>query len=318
MVNKIIFFIILLLSFQSFAQKILVKGIARDTTKFRNFVHITVNDTLRKHREMEAKTKNWDNDDYLNLTKNKEYVTHADSLGNYSIVAKLTDTLVFAKYKYYTQKYLVSDIITKNIKVQLVPEPCVPYVACEQEVPTQFYIFIGQKIRMNYESDPYYCNVIPLDGGGFDCVYSVDTEVYGKFINDSIRFKAYDHYGTPSFSKYQDVLLFVGEYCGKLYHSKYQYFDMYKTKEGKWASPGNPYKYDQFIKNKTVQAERMEFDKSAWIDISKMDTNQKKEYLSPFYEIRDGMAIPVMGTYITDLIKVKKERSLKNVNLQFN
>lgn len=309
-------FIFITLFFQ--AQSVIVKGVARDTTKTRNFVHITVNDTLRKYREMATKAKIRNGDAYLELTKNKDFVTRADSLGNYTIKAKLTDTLYFAKYKHYTQKYKVEDIIKNKIKVQLVPEPCVPYVACEEKIPSQFYIFIGEKIAMNFKEDPYYCNAMSLDMGGFECTYRIKEKVYGGYPKDTIEFKAYDHYGSPAFGKYKNVLLFVSEYCGKLYHEKYQFYDLFKTKDGRWASPGDPYKNDQFLKEKTIEAQKMEFGEDAWVDLSKMVKKEKEKYALPYYKVVGDKAFPLMGNYVDDLVKAKANGVLKGRSIKLD
>jgi hypothetical protein len=317
--KKIIFYLLMCFSICFLqAQKVTVRGIARDTTKNRNFVMVVVNDTLRKHREMQTKTKSWGDDSYLELTKNKAFKTIADKKGNYEIKAKLTDTLFFYSNKYFTQKYKVADIIKKKIKVQLEHEPCVPYVKCDQKGPSNYYIFVAEKVSMNWEDDPYYCNVVSLDMGGFRCVYKIKEQIYGNYPNETIEFKAFDHYGTPEFSEYDTVLLFVGEWCGKLYHEKYQFFDLYKTKDGRWASPGDPYRFDSYQKEKLVKAQAIEFDPFLRIDISKADYysyRKPKKYEEPYFRILGDKAVPLMGAYVEDLIKIKMKGALKERNI---
>ena len=53
--EKIILLLLILLSVSYESQKITVRGIARDITKNRNFVMVVVNDTLRKHRNIDEK-----------------------------------------------------------------------------------------------------------------------------------------------------------------------------------------------------------------------------------------------------------------------
>lgn len=321
--RTIILFLIFFVSFYK-SQKVTVKSIARDTTKNRNFVMIVVNDTLKKYRDMRTATKSWseDGDIYQNLCKNKKYVTQADKKGNYEIEAKPTDTLYFYSYKYFTQKYKVADIITKKIKVYLEPEPCVTYIPCEQKQPSNFYIFVGEQISKKYEEDPYYCNVVTLDGGGMKYKYRIIDEVYGDYPNDTIEFTSNSHLGRPMIEYYDKVLLFVGEYCGKLYQEKYQFFDVYKTKDGKWASPGDPFKFDNYAdykKDTTIKAQLIEFDSFIRINtIPSIDEDYPErfqKYEAPYYRLIGDKAVPLMGTYVEDLIKIKMNGGLKRINI---
>ena len=70
---------------------------------------------------------------------------------------------------------------------------------------------------------------------GFKAKYAILEKVYGNFPYDTIEFVAYDHYGIPPFSKFKNVLLYVGADSGTYYHENYLYNDVYKTKSGRWA-----------------------------------------------------------------------------------
>ena len=59
----------------------------------------------------------------------------------------------------------------------------------------------NKKINVNYAKRKYYCNIISMDGK-FDAQYKILENVYGNYENDTIKFSAYDHYGTPAFSEY--------------------------------------------------------------------------------------------------------------------
>ncbi|MGX7666398.1 hypothetical protein [Flavobacterium pedocola] len=305
MINKIFIFL-LLFSFQfSKSQVVRIEGTALNTFKVNGFVGIDVNDTLRKFRKKAFDSKNWDG--YQELCKNKKYVTHSDSTGHFIITARLTDSIFFSVHRHITQKYLVSDLLKmKSIKIQLEREPCVEYVSCEQIEPTNYYIFIGKKIDVTGEIQPYYCNDIELFDAKFKSIYKIEKNIYGNFPKNIITFTALDHFGKPNFSKYDNVLLFVGEYCGKLYHEKYQYFDLYKTKNGKWACPGSPYKYNKYQKDKVIKPKKIKFDKSVWFDVSNLNPKLiEQEYPKEFYKIIDNKAVPFMGTYVEELITVK-------------
>jgi hypothetical protein len=310
MYKKIIFIFLLLISTVCISQTVKIKGLALDTVKSRNSVMINVNDTLKKFRDKSSLTKKWDG--YDELTKNKNFVVFTDSVGNFNISAKLTDSLYFYATSYLTQKYAVSDLLKrKEIKIQLEPEKCIPFVSCEQKKPSNYYIFIGKKLKLEGQKPPYYCNTIIMDGE-FKSTYKIEKNLYGNFPKDTIIFTAFDHYGIPEFSNCENVLLFVGEYCGKLYHEKYQYFDLYKTKNGKWASPGNPYKNDNYAKEKNIVPKKINFENTIYFDISKLNAKQiEDEYPAEYYKIIEKKAIPTMGTYVEDLVEIKKNGVLK-------
>ncbi len=117
--------------------------------------------------------------------------------------------------------------------------------------------------------------------------------------------------GVPAFSKFNYVLLFVSNYNGKFYHEKYQYFDVYKTKEGKWASCGDPYKFDEYHR-KGLKAVRLEFNEPVSFDLSTLtDERIRKLYPKPYFIINNKKALCVMGAYVEDLFQVKKEGVLK-------
>jgi len=219
--------------------------------------------------------------------------------------------------------FLVLIILASTFyKSQTIIGPCVPYVECNKKQPSNFYIFVGEKISMIDEADPNYCNITSLNDGSAKSIYKIKEEIYGHYPKDTIEFKAYDYKGRPMFSHYDNVLLFVGEYCGKLYHEKYQFFDLYKTKDGRWASPGDPYKFDKYQDSKTVKVQPIEFDAFIRIDTTIPDDEQYPErfqkYEAPYYRMIGNKAVPLMGTYLEDLIKVKMEGTLKEKNIDLN
>src|SRR5918994_641236 len=88
----------------------------------------------------------------------------------------------------------------------------------EAERNNTLFVFVGEKI--NVKSIPYKEGQFDH---GIEATYKVLQHVYGHYDNDIIEFKAYDHYGTPEFTKYKTVLLFVSEYKGAFYQEKYMF-----------------------------------------------------------------------------------------------
>lgn len=301
--------LILLLAFSisGYSQKVTIRGTAFDTTNGRNWVHIVVNDTLRKFRDGRL----GNGDMYKKLVEDSTFNLFAKSDGEFQVTVNKTDSIFFQSFRHIQKVYSVTELLKmKKVDIRLDPEICIPYVRCEDTLPSNVYVFVGQKLKVDYEPEPYYCDVITMDSR-FNAEYRILEQEVGNYNEDTISFTVFDHYGRPAFSKYETVLLFVSEYCGKLYHEKYQYFDLYKTADGKWASPGDPYKYDSYHK-KYLTAQNIKFADTVWFDISKLsEAAINQQYPEPFYKIEGQKAIPVMGSYIDELITVKKDGVLK-------
>lgn len=170
------------------------------------------------------------------------------------------------------------------------------------------FVFVGEKIEVTQ---------LQHEPGAFDnaflAKYKVLDKVYGDYLKDTIVFEAYDHYGDPPFSKYKFVLLFVSLHEGKFYHEKYQYFDLYKTKTGKWASsyPTADYKHD-YNKNISVKPEKIDFAEDVYYDVSGRDRKSVKEWRpAPYYQVEQGKAKAIYGNYIPELFKLKRDGVLK-------
>ncbi len=143
--------------------------------------------------------------------------------------------------------------------------------------------------------------------------YKILQLMQGAYKADTIEFAAYDHYGQPGFSKHKTVLLFVSFTNGKLYHEKYQYFNLYLAKNGKWASPYSTYDYNHPFKNNiTVKPERIEWTEEVSFPIDNFTKEEiETMYPTPYYLIKNRRAIAVYGNYTEDLFKLKQQTILK-------
>ena len=306
--NKLFFLLFLLLSFISYGQKIIVKGIAIDSTNGRNKVTISLNDTIRKY----SKSEDFDFDNYKSLYENKDYYTTVNKENKFKIKANLTDSLTFSSWRHISKSYLVSDLISMpEIKIRLEPEVCEEYVPCKEENP-KLYIFIGEKIKVDYAKRKYYCNRISMDSK-FDAKYKIIENLYGDYKNETIDFVAYDHYGKPGFSEYDNVILYVAEYCGELYHVKYQYNNVYKTKDGKWASPYQGFDYEKLDSLNIKKPIKIEFDEEVTFEFGKgTDTLWfQRRFPKPYYETNGFKAKAVYGNYAIDIFEIMKKTILK-------
>ncbi|QFG54301.1 hypothetical protein [Chryseobacterium sp.] len=304
--------------FSEAQQTVTVWGIAKDSIN--NFISIVVNDTLQKFREKASRDEGFAKkyqSEFDALVNNKDFHTIPDSGGNYTINAKLTDTLYFRRFKFATQKYKVGDIIAKKTEVFLKPAPCKKLKQCEHKQPDKLYIFVGKKLNVSHIDTSTYCENI------WDSAYRAEYKIiqqYSDYYPDSnIVFTAYDHNSTYEyqFQNYETVLIFVGEFCNELIHLKYQFFPVYKTKNGRWASPVKPHDelYYKDWKCNTIEPEKINFDKSVYFEIQRQkgltDQQQKgyseQQFPKKYYEVKKEKAVPIMGRYAEDLIRLWKE-----------
>jgi hypothetical protein len=174
------------------------------------------------------------------------------------------------------------------------------------------YVFVGEKIEVTGIKNPIDTSEVPFDGAT-RATYKIIQKVFGDLKKDTIVFEAFDHYGIPAFSTYRYALLFVSAYKGKLYHEKYQFFDVYKTTNGRWASSYKARDYHHpYNKNTTVKPEPIPFAEEVSYDIRYAGRDATAElYPAPYYRIEGNKAIAVWGNYIEELFTLKKESILK-------
>lgn len=169
----------------------------------------------------------------------------------------------------------------------------------------QLFVFVGEKIAV----EPLPHKRYSMDNA-FKAKYAILKKEYGDFPGDTIEFVAYDHYGTPAFSKFKNVLLFVSADSGTYYHQKYMYNDVYKTKDGRWAgtyTDDYEHEYNKHTKIKPVKIEFAERVAYPTIMIDDDGRQIKLSYPKPFFRTIGDSAIAVYGNYIDDLFKLKRD-----------
>jgi hypothetical protein len=297
----------LLLTLNCFAQKIVVEGTVFDTTKGRNWVTVILNDTIHK---LFADTSH-KFEDYDKLWMDTNYVVKAIVKGKFKIKANKSDSLFFQSFRHIKKSYLVADLLKMDtININLEPQVCETYVECKDSMPRHF-IFIGEKISVDYAKRKYYCNVISMDSK-FNAKYKIVENIYGNYKKDTIHFVAYDHYGRPAFGNYQYVILFVTQYCNEYIHQKYQFYNVYKTFDNKWAAPYQTFDYSKLDTLSKIKPIKITFKNRVEFDISTASKEWvEKSYPSPYYKIENGKAIAIYGNYVSELLELKKQTILK-------
>lgn len=167
----------------------------------------------------------------------------------------------------------------------------------------KLFVFIGEKIELKELTDEK-----DIMDAKFLAKYKILEKVCGDYRKDTVEFIVYDHYGNPAFEKYKTVMLYLSEYEGVYYHEKYQYHDLYKTKDGKWASP-----YDWLdnsradTSNNPVKPVIINFAEEVSYSIAGLKKRDiKRIFPEPFYKVVDSKAVAVFGNYVPELFELKK------------
>lgn len=167
------------------------------------------------------------------------------------------------------------------------------------------FAFVGEKISI--EPLPYKQGSMD---NGFKAKFAIIKKIYGSFPEDTIEFLVYDHYGTPAFSNFKNVLLYVSADSGIYYHQKYLYNDVYQTKDGRWAGTYADDDYAHTYNKRTkIRPVKIEFAEKVGYPLELTDTEGNQLVFSvtePFYKKVGDSAIAVYGNYAEDLFDLKK------------
>ena len=169
--------------------------------------------------------------DITNVSSKIKVYTDFD--GKYTIKARVGDTLTFSMTDCYKSDYkIVNESDSINAKVSMYSEIKEDY--CETR-PKDFYVFVAEKKDFNTVFVNDEC-VISMDQSAIS-TYKIIKNIYGDYNKQFITFKAYDHNSIIpfGFSKTKYALLFIVSYCDEYFSIKYQYYNVYKTKDNRFA-----------------------------------------------------------------------------------
>jgi hypothetical protein len=179
-------------------------------------------------------------------------------------------------------------------------------------VPDQnLIVFVGRKLDVQSFSPEYQPGSIPMDYA-FRARYQVLDVLCGDLQTPEVEFEAYDHYGTPGFSKFETVLLFLSRADGRFYHQKYQYSDVYETRDGSWAGCGDPYKLEPDVHRGTIRAKPITYKQPVTFSVRGLTEEQIRKWYSPdFFHRQDSTVVCRAGAPVWDLFAVKRAGVLK-------
>ncbi len=209
--------------------------------------------------------------------------------------------------------------IHKNAKTEL------PKIGTSKNL----YAFIGEKISVT-EFDPNENNIkIEIDSitgdtirrvryvmdNGYICKYLVKRNLYNQIENDTIEFKAYDHYGRPGFENYDKLILYLSkDKEGNYFHRKYQFESIFLDSKKRF------YSYPKFLGNgyletaNDLKSIEVEFPESERFDISNLGEDGIKGYYPDYYyRVEKQYAYPVRGMFLEELIEFRLRTTFKDL-----
>lgn len=167
-------------------------------------------------------------------------------------------------------------------------------------------IFVGKKIEV---SEVSHRQPGSLDNE-FRAKYEILDLVYGNYKAPMIEFAAYDHYGYPQFANYDMVMLYVSKVnFFRLVHEKYQFHDVYRTSDGRWAGCGDPYRRESKDYRGRFTAQKIKYEP---LDVSQLEAEEIEQLYPPaLFEYRNNTVVCKEGAFIDVLFQVKRQGVLK-------
>ena len=207
------------------------------------------------------------------------------------------------------------------------------YIFAQQNVKSDnLFAFIGEKISViefdpNIDFEKIIGTEIDKETGdtlilkrkswvmdeAFLCKYFVKKNLMNKLPKDTIEFIAYDHYGKPSFEKFETVILYLSKNKEENFiHQKYIYDPVFKI-NGKWFGvlsfvfPNDSLELWKKFKTKNINKENSIKWKLGFCDKKCQETY----YPKPYFEIRNGYAYPKKAFKIDDILTYRKMTTFK-------
>lgn len=174
-------------------------------------------------------------------------------------------------------------------------------------------VFVGEQASVTElpentcESDDVTdCAFINFDSG-YVANYVVLDVIHGEYAEPTIEFEVYSHRGFPAFATYKYALLFVSNYDGQLVHQKYEFFDVYRTNDGQWATCGDPNEYDR-ENVKPAKLQNIVFKPEVYFDVTHYsDGLVENEFPKPVWERKSDRVVCRQGVYTDELFRIKNE-----------
>ena len=200
---------------------------------------------------------------------------------------------------------------TVNGSASAKPGAMSPTELAEGNPAGNLIVFVGKRLDVHEVLSP--SGEIWFDRQ-FVARYEVLSVIFGSYGEKEITFTSFNHKapsGTIPLLILNDVLLlYVSKVDGRLIHEKYQYDEVYGTRDGRWASCATQYDAPNHRMEATVHP--IDFLREVKFDLQGLTSEEiQQHYPSSAFEIRDGMAVCKAGLYPEELFDIRRRGVLK-------
>jgi hypothetical protein len=172
-------------------------------------------------------------------------------------------------------------------------------------------VFIGKRIEVH--------EILPPSGEvwfdrKFVARYQVLSVIFGAYREREITFVSFNHKAPlgkiPMLEMNDLLLLYVSKVDGELVHEKYQYDEVYQTRDGRWAGCATPYDAPAHRSERNVHP--IDFSPEVSFRIQGLAPEAiRQHYPSGSFQIREGLAVCKAGMYAEELFEVRRHGVLK-------
>lgn len=181
----------------------------------------------------------------------------------------------------------------------------------------ELLILIGEKIEIKKLPDNKEDCTSTHCYDKFAGQYKVIKKICGNYNKNEITFLIDGYYDKPYFADYKNCLF----YLSRKRNSKdtfalltYQFDDVYRTKDGEWASPFSSRNYREYDSTKgNIKPRRIEYVEDVTYNVKGFSRNKlNRHFPSSYFTINNKTAIAQYGNYVEELVQMKKEGLLKS------
>ena len=187
-----------------------------------------------------------------------------------------------------------------------------------QSKDDSLYVLVGKKISIKKAKQPSLSSDQILFSSKYRLKFKVIQNVHNKLTQKTIVFYAGAHLGLREMPTSDYSLLFLSINNGQYSLIRFQFFDVYKTTDGRWAACGDPFYFDKQLKDSVktyIPIVKLNFSDPVTFKInpSTDSASIKDVFPEPYFKIEGRVATGLMGCYVEDLFTMKKEGILKQL-----
>jgi hypothetical protein len=211
-------------------------------------------------------------------------------------------------------KYLVCCLLVLSSCRKTTTTNC----SCNENVSSEekLLAFIGERISV--KTLPIRENLMETK---FLAEYKILEKLCGHYKGDTIKFEIVNWIVDTSFKKNKHILVFLVKNKAEnedYWMRGYLYFDLFKTKDGEWASPypSEYYSDDVSLETTTIRPRKIAFVQEVSFDLDGMDKMEvTRRFPEPYYKIQNNKALAVYGNYAGELLQLQKDGVLRHWGL---